>query len=64
MAYFAVNKNGEEVVFNYEPSRSSSWWEVFDYYSPTDYGVTLPKHTIFQLIGRNLTWEDEPYLYD
>ena len=62
MAYLAVNKHGDEVIFRSEPTRETSYWEIFDYYSEPDYGVELPKGTIYKLIGRDLTWDDEPVL--
>lgn len=65
MAYVCVDKNGQEKVFNDMPSRdgfgiNDTFWAIFDYYSESDYGVDLPEGTIFRLIGRELTWEDEP----
>ena len=56
MAWLAVHKNGVEFVFDFEPERwNDSYWVV-------DYGddVHLPKGSIKKLIGRDLTWEDEP----
>lgn len=60
MAWVAVNKNGNELVFKEKPDRiekhdiavwcPSDWWCF----------IELTSGTIEKLIGRPLTWEDEP----
>lgn len=68
MAWLAVNKVGwhKEFIYEYKPTRrrESDVWESIgrDYYSgefmrPT---IPLPEGSIKKLIGRELTWEDEP----
>ena len=69
MAYLCVDKNGKEKIFNNMPSRdgfgtNDTFWAIFDYYGENDYGVDLPDGTIFRLIGRELTWEDEPVVFE
>lgn len=59
MAFVATNKGGAEWVFHEEPFRWSpatkdSAWDS------TNMGVRLPKGSIRKLIGRELTWADEP----
>ena len=56
MAWVAVDKNGDEVIFDFEPHRwnDSFWAEDFGDY------IYLPKGTIKKLIGRDLIWSDEP----
>lgn len=56
--WVAVNKNGEEWAFCDEPARRNDWhaW-VGDY---CDTGVIMPTGTIELLLGRKLTWEDNP----
>ena len=55
MAWAAVDKNGMEVLHAYEPYRGSiGWIENFGDY------LELPKGSIAKLIGRELTWDDEP----
>ena len=56
--WVAVNKNGEELAYHDEPVRRNDWgaW-VGDY---DDIGVIMPTGTIELLLGRKLTWEDEP----
>jgi hypothetical protein len=37
------------------------YWEVRGYTTcANDYAISLPKGTIKKLIGREMTWEDEP----
>ena len=54
MAWLAVEKNGDEYVFDYKPYRENNYWfcEIC--------GVELPQGTIKKIIGRNLTWDDDP----
>jgi hypothetical protein len=66
MAWLCVDSNGAEVVFNNEISGKPVrlHFREFDQY----YGmwsnyydrVELPKGSIKRLIGRELTWDDEP----
>jgi hypothetical protein len=58
MAYVGVDKNGSEWIFEYKPIRDedgdSAWQaDIGDYFA-------LPKGSIAKLIGRELTWGDEP----
>ena len=60
MAWVAVDKNGTEAVFSGKPERYSydnigCIW--YDFYGKD---VRLPSGSIEKLIGRKLTWEDEP----
>lgn len=58
MAWVAVDKNGTECLFSQKPSRGLEYcqWRI------TVHGVfvELPQGTIKKLIGRELTWSDEP----
>lgn len=56
MAWVAVNKNGDEVLFDFEPERYNDFFWVED----VGDDIYLPKGTIKKLIGRDLTWEDNP----
>ena len=61
MAWVAVDKNGAESIFNNEPSREGDeWWDLFDVCSDNWSEIALPKGSIKKLIGRDLTWEDNP----
>lgn len=70
MAWVAVEINGDEYIFSNKPKRDRNFWfdevyESFDgqggrlehsHYSD----IQLPKGSIKKLIGKDLTWEDEP----
>lgn len=61
MAWVATDKNGSEFIFNNQPLRRESmgeWWP--DVENMDEDIVLLPNGTIEKLIGRQLTWEDEP----
>lgn len=57
MAWVAVCKNLDEWIFSGKPFRGidDTWWE-----KPNDHYINLPSGSIEKLIGRKLTWEDEP----
>ena len=57
MVWVAVDYNKTECIFTMKPSRSPyKTWIV------TVYGnyIKLPKGSIEKLIGKKLTWSDEP----
>lgn len=64
MAWVAVHKNGKEGLFKNKPTRGEEldfWYdEVDDGGAIYDTEISLPKGSIKKLIGRDLTWEDEP----
>lgn len=69
MAHVAVQSWGDEVMFHNSPTRKENryWQDDVVYYETRryttcadDYSIILPKGTIKKLIGRDLTWEDEP----
>ena len=69
MAYVAVHSWGEEYMFHNCPERAENrywqdnivYWEVRGYTTRADdYSIPLPKGTIKKLIGKDLTWNDEP----
>lgn len=53
MAWVAVDKIGEELISRTEPFRVGDYWIGYSI-------VRLPKGSIKKLIGRELTWNDEP----
>lgn len=56
MAWVAVDANGEEWVYNLKPRRfigNGTFDNGFGY-------IQLPQGSIENIIGRKLTWEDEP----
>ena len=54
MAYVAVDNNGQEVLFLGIPERGDSQWVYESSF------IEILKGSIKKLIGRELTWEDEP----
>ena len=76
MAYLAVDKNGDEAIFDSYPERDSSdldemYKQGYDYntllrenmlsvWSGAENAIELPKGSIKKLIGKELTWNDEP----
>ena len=60
MAWVAVDKDGTECICSTEPYQD---WEGFKWCIenlPESNVVELPKGSIKKLIGRELSWEDEP----
>lgn len=57
MTWLAVDENGDENIFDIEPVRAWSKWDI-----PTNrsWWIELPKGTIEKIIGRKLTWKDNP----
>lgn len=69
MAYVAVQRWGDEVMFHNCPTRKEDkYWQDDEVYREIrehttcahDYSIVLPKGTIKKLIDRDITWEDEP----
>jgi len=62
MAWVAVDADGRECVLEKMPYRpiGSSWEVYFDLVGNPGGYVLLPTGSIRKLIGRKLTWEDEP----
>lgn len=59
MAYLCVDKDGTEVIYDACPKRGETIWRPMRRLYSSQY-VELPKGTIAKLIGREMTWEDEP----
>lgn len=57
MAWVAVDKDGREYIYKFRPKRSIDMFTSLYTYSTCLY---LPKGSIKKLIGKDLTWEDEP----
>ena len=56
MAYVAVDEIGTEAIFEEVPERFENYW----IFTSDSWFINLPKGLIAKLIGRELTWEDEP----
>lgn len=62
--WLCVDKDGTELIFASKPIRDvnrNSFWTMSTTKAPVQDVVTLPKGSIKKLIGRQLTWKDEPY---
>ena len=61
MAYLCVDSRGEFIA-DERPTRAWFEWVGWqDVYGESCALISLPKGTIKALIGREMTWEDEPY---
>lgn len=66
MAWVATNFNGTEIISPDKPTRDFREWSDYQEiwiegeYGKVDYSICLPKGTIRKLIGKELTWEDDP----
>ena len=63
MAWLAVDKNNDECIFEDKPNLNRwGYWECMISYEGemVNMMIDLPKGTIKKLIGKELTWEDEP----
>lgn len=62
--WLCVDKDGTELIFASKPIRDvnrNSFWTMSTTKASVQDVVTLPKGSIKKLIGRQLTWKDEPY---
>lgn len=62
MSFVATDKDGSEWIYKDVPLR-----ENYKRWFPSDIDrdcFPLPKGSIRKLIGRELTWEDEPFLLE
>lgn len=61
MLWVAVDKNNKIYLFDVEPIKD---YETGEYSFPTNSKsvnyVEISVHTMIKLIGRSLSWEDEP----
>ena len=55
MAWVAVDENGDEFIYRSEPYRLQNYWYMCD-----NHFVELPKGSVEKLLGRKLSWNDEP----
>ena len=57
MAWVAVDKDGRECIYQFRPKiRNNQFIPLYEY----SMCMALPKGSIKKLIGRDLTWQDEP----
>lgn len=62
MAWVAVDSDGSECIYRYKPSRSryNYWTDRSNAMEREDSGIDMPKGSIKKLIGKDLTWKDDP----
>ena len=69
MAWLVCGIYGEEFIFDCKPHRTCvcasndeeiEYWEGYREGSFTDKSIELPRGSIKKLIGKDLTWNDEP----
>lgn len=59
MAYLCVDRRGEFIANNI-PERNFFEWSSWKDYVESCTLISVPKGTIKKLIGKEMTWEDEP----
>ena len=62
--WLCVDKDGTELIFSSRPIRDpnrNSYWTMCTVHAPKEEVIELPKGTIQKIIGKNLTWKNEPY---
>lgn len=57
MAWLAVDSDGKEIIFQFCPKKTETCYIPLYPYSMW---IVFPKGSIEKLIGRKLTWKDEP----
>ena len=62
MAWVAVDKDGSEFIYEDKPERYIACWRIWrrEFTGETMNHVFLPKGSIKKLIGKELSWSDEP----
>lgn len=60
MAYLCVDKRGEFIADEYPEKGFYEWKGWRDVYGESCTLIPIPKGTIKKLIGKEMTWEDEP----
>ena len=59
MAWLAVDRDGSENIYDIKPIRDL-WVNRWDIITDDTWWINLPNGTIEKIIGRKLTWEDNP----
>lgn len=61
MAYLAVDKDGTEMIYEEKPFKGNKCGVWLPDDDDMDGCIALPKGSIMKLIGKELTWDDEPF---
>jgi hypothetical protein len=59
MAWLAVDKDGRENIYDFEPIRDLQV-DRWDIAADTFWWIELPKGTIEKIVGRKISWQDIP----
>lgn len=60
MAWVSVDEDGAEFIYDNLPIRKGPEIDKYWHNVNGDSTISLPSGTIEKLIGRQLTWEDDP----
>ena len=60
MAWLAVDKDKKEAIHQNKPIKEKGCFDDTEFWWSGNGRVNLPSGSIEKLIGRKLTWEDEP----
>lgn len=60
MAYLCVDRRGEFIADEYPTRNFFEWIGWRDVYGESCTLIRIPSGTIKKLIGKEMTWEDEP----
>ena len=61
MVWLATDKDGDECIYASRPSRDkNTWYTPASYEDDSGYFMYIPKGSIKKLIGKDLTFDDEP----
>lgn len=63
-AWLCVDHDGTEMIFSAKPIRdpnTNSYWTLHTTNASEQHCVELPNGSIEKLIGKKLTWKNEPY---
>lgn len=61
MAWVVIDEFEEEIILDPKPSKNKNDKDWKGYWNDFHIGkIKLPKGSIKKLIGRNLTWDDDP----
>ncbi len=60
MAWLAVDVDGNEWIYDLRPERHKHYDILYCYWVTKGNQFVLPKGAIQRLIGRKLSWDDEP----
>jgi len=58
MAWLAVDMDGTEYIYAEKPQRLTDIWQASDAYD--DSLVLLPSGSVEKLVGKKMTWDNEP----